>query len=125
MKFTRTGIILNTENYSECRDFYGSILELPFLETISHDDGEISVFGLGNSYLMVEQGAAAWSGTKPLDRCPTKFRFNVDDIEAACDWLGAKGVAVEICRHDWGTTAEFADPDGNRCALRSERDFNG
>ncbi|RKF14138.1 glyoxalase [Roseovarius spongiae] len=125
MKFTRTGIILNSENYPECRDFYGSILELPLLETIRHDDEEITVFALGDTYLMVEPGGTASPGTKPPERCPTKFRFNVDDVEAACAQLRAKGVTVRLRRHEWGTTAEFADPDGNRCALRSEHDFNG
>lgn len=125
MKFTRTGIILNTQNYRACRAFYGAILELPLLETIRHGDEEIAVFSLGDSYLMVEQGGAAWPGTKPPERCPTKFRFNVEDIEAACDALRAKGVDVTLRWHAWGTTAEFADPDGNRCALRSDHDFDG
>ena len=36
MDFTRTGIILNTQNYIECVHFYGIVLGLP----ISHRIGQ-------------------------------------------------------------------------------------
>jgi len=125
MNFTKTGVILNTQNYEECRDFYGSVLGLPILDQIGHGDDEITVFSLGDTYLMVEHGGTSRLDTKPINLCPTKFRFNVADIEGACDELRAKGVSVSLLRHNWGTTAEFSDPDGNRCALRSDQDFGG
>lgn len=125
MNFTKTGIILNTEKYAECREFYRSVLGLPVLYELGDGDEEITVFSLGSSYLMVEHGGISHSDTKPVDACPTKLRFNVADIDAACEDLRRKGVALKVLRHEWGTTAEFADPDGNRCALRSDEGFGG
>ena len=37
--------------------------------------------------------------------------------------LQKAGHQVEVIDRSWGTTAKFSDPDGNRCALRSQRDF--
>ncbi|MCQ0090241.1 VOC family protein [Roseovarius sp. M141] len=124
MKFSRTGIILNSEKYMECVDFYGKILGLNILFERDRQDEKLTCFDLGGVYLMVETGGRASPNVKPIERCPTKFRFNVSDVDAASDDLRRKGVTVEVRRHEWGTTAEFADPDGNRCALRSDAGFD-
>ncbi len=123
MDITRTGLILNTENYEACRDFYGSVLELPLLHQIGEGEDEITVFAFGSSYLMVEHEGMSHRSTKPNAVCPTKLRFNVPDVTKAAKELSDKGVEVTIRKHDWGTTGEFADPDGNRCAFRSDKGF--
>ena len=84
---------------------------------------KIPTFALGEVYLMIEPGGHAQAGQKSVAICPTKFRFNVNDVPSECRALRRKGVQVEVIDHSWGTTAEFSDPDGNRCALRSQRDF--
>ena len=124
MDFSNAGIILNTEKYKECVRFYGEILELTLLFEIDRPDEQLSCFDLGGAYLMVETGGQSHPNVKPIDRCPTKFRFNVADVEAVSAELCSKGVRIEVRHHDWGTTAEFADPDGNRCALRSDVGFD-
>ena len=124
MDFSKYGIILNTEKYKECVRFYGEVLDLPVLFEVEQTGQELTCFDLGGAYLMVETGGQAHAGVKPIDRCPTKFRFNVADVEAASAELRRKGVPIEVRHHDWGTTAEFADPDGNRCALRSDEGFD-
>lgn len=123
MDFSKAGVILNTENYEACVRFYGEVLELPLLYEIDRPGEQLTCFDMGGVYLMVETGGEAHPSVKPLDRCPTKFRFNVADVDAVSDRLRGKGVAIEVLHHDWGTTAEFADPDGNRCALRSDEGF--
>ncbi|WP_111734443.1 VOC family protein [Roseovarius amoyensis] len=123
MNFTKAGVILNTENYRDCVDFYGSILGLPILQQFGNGSDEITVFSLGSSYLMVEHGGTAHPEGKSNSTCPTKFRFNVRDVDASASELREKGVALTVLHHDWGTTAEFSDPDGNRCALRSDEGF--
>lgn len=72
---------------------------------------------------MIETGGCAQSGTKPIEHCPTKFRFNVEDVESTATSLRERGVDVEVLHYSWGTIAEFCDPDGNRCALRWVRGF--
>lgn len=123
MKFTKAGIILNTQKYKECLNFYGNILGLEILHEIDRPNEQLTSFALGEVYLMVEPGGNSHDGVKPTETCPTKFRFNVADIQAECDKLRNKGVHLKLVEHEWGSTAEFSDPDGNRCALRSDKGF--
>lgn len=123
MNFTMAGIILFTQNYEECVDFYGSVLALDVLHKIDRVGEQLTTFSLGGTYLMVEIGGVARGDAKAVERCPVKFRFNVPNVKATCDDLRRKGVKVDVVDHTWGTTAEFADPDGNLCALRSDDGF--
>jgi len=123
MIFSKTGLILNTENYLACVRFYGEILGLTQIFAIDRPDEQLTCFELGGAYLMVETGGTAHPGAKPSALCPTKFRFNVANVRTAAEELVAKGVDVIVRHYQWGETAEFADPDGNRCALRSEEGF--
>lgn len=123
MKFSMAGIILFTQNYEECVDFYGSVLELEVLHEIDRKDERLTTFSLGGAYLMVESGGIASETAKTVSQSPTKFRFNVPDVEATAGSLRLKGVDVTVARYTWGTIAEFTDPDGNLCALRSDDGF--
>ena len=120
MQFSEAGIILFTSRYEDCVAFYGDVLGLALMFRFDRADSRLTCFDLGGAYLMVEPGLpeAGRGG-----RYPVKLRFNVEDIETAAMELQGKGVEVTIRHHDWGTTAEFADPDGNRCALRSVQGF--
>ena len=66
---------------------------------------------------MIETGGTAQAGGKSMATCPTKLRFNVSDIQATCADLRQKGMQATVIDHRLGTTVEFFDPDGNRCAL--------
>jgi lactoylglutathione lyase len=123
MDFSKTGIILYTEKYQECVSFYGEVLELTLLFEIDRPGEKLTCFGLGGAYLMIETGGQSHSGVKPIDICPTKFRFNVEDVDTVSADLRSKGVSIEVSHYEWGATAEFADPDGNSCALRSNEGF--
>ncbi|WP_227272265.1 VOC family protein [Roseobacter weihaiensis] len=123
MKFTMAGIILFTQNYEECVVFYGSVLELETLHMIDRPGEKLTTFLLGDTYLMVETGGFASDDTKTIEQNPTKFRFNVPNVLERSAALKIKGVNVKIIEHTWGTTAEFVDPDGNLCALRSDAGF--
>lgn len=72
---------------------------------------------------MIETGGTAVPGGKPIERSPVIPRFNVRDVEAAAEWIEARGVHVSIRREIWGTVGDFIDPDGNRCSLRDEGSF--
>lgn len=123
MKFTMAGIILFTQNYEECVEFYGSALELKTLHMIDRPGEKLTTFLLGDTYLMVETGGVASDETKTIEQNPTKFRFNVSDVLATSAALKNKAIDVNVIEHTWGTTAEFVDPDGNLCALRSDVGF--
>ncbi len=123
MNFTKPGIILFTQKYEECVDFYGRVLELEFLHKIDRPGEQLTTFSLGDTYLMVESGGVAYDGVKPVENSPVILRFNVADVMATGNELRSRGVAVNVTVHKWGTTAGFSDPDGNRCALRSNDGF--
>ena len=123
VKYSQAGIIQFVQRYAECVAFYGEVLELPVLFRLERAESTLTVFDLGGAYLMVEPGGAPGGARRGPGRSPVKLRFNVANVESAAAELRGKGVEVALRRHDWGTTAEFADPDGNRCALRSEAGF--
>lgn len=123
MNFTMAGIILFTENYEECVAFYGSALELETLHVIDRPGERLTTFLLGDNYLMIESGGIASDSAKAIEQNPTKLRFNVPNVRETSAALKSKGVNVQVFEHTWGVTAEFTDPDGNLCALRSDAGF--
>ncbi len=125
MDVTKYGLILNVENYAECVAFYRDVLGLTMVFSEAEEGFAMTCFAFGSGYLMVENGGLAAAPAKSIAQSPVKLRFNVEDVEAAAVALRTHGVALEIETHDWGTTAEFHDPDGNRCALRSEDGSHG
>ena len=118
MDIVQTGIVLKTENYEDCRDFYRDTLCLPIIFVEDHDTWNITCFEIGASYLMIETGGVASPPEKSFAQSPIKIRLNVSDIESTVRELQTRGVATVILRHDWGEVAEFCDPDGNRVAVR-------
>ncbi len=121
MKYERTGIILCTEKYDECVEFYSRVLDLPILEVLDDANSKLTVLGFGeNTYLMIETGGNAIPSGKSLDQNPVWLRFNVKSVEDAASELLDKGITVKIRREAWGTVGDFTDPDGNICSLREE-----
>jgi lactoylglutathione lyase len=114
MQITQPGIILFTDHYEACVQFYRDICHLP--EMFSGDN--LTCLHFGGAYLMVEPGGVSATREKGRDRNPAVIRFNVPDVDVAADYLRASGVTVEVKHHDWGTIGIFHDPDGNRCELK-------
>ncbi len=124
MNIVRTGVILNTEKYQECVDFYQTVFKLEPMYTQNHDDGfKLTCFDFGGAYLMVETGGVAAKGGKDIAVNPAKLRFNVSDIDEALTSVQAHGIEATIERHDWGSTINLYDPDGNRIGIRDEATF--
>lgn len=124
MQYTRTGLILCTENYKECVQFYSDVLELPILHALDNEHSKLTCFDMGgNNYLMIETGGTSIPSGKTLDQSPVWLRFNVQDVEQSAEELERKGVNVEVRKEVWGTVADFSDPDGNMCSLRDEGTF--
>ena len=125
MNIVRTGIILNTERYVECVDFYRHVFNLSTMYTKRDDDGfELTCFDFGGAYLMVETGGVAKNGEKSIEESPAKLRFNVSNIDDALHTLQAYGVEATIERYSWGNTINIFDPDGNRIGIRDEATFS-
>ena len=118
VRIAQYGVILNTANYRACVAFYRDTLGLAVTFERATPGETLTCFDLGGAYLMVEPGGTAAPGRKTPDTCPAKLRLNTPALDAAVAHLRRHGVAVEVRTHGWGQTAEFCDPDGNRCALR-------
>lgn len=123
MEFTRTGIILCTERYETCVDFYRRTLALPELFSLDNEHSTLTCLDMGGSYLMIERDGTAVPAGKSIEQNPTILRFNVRDVDAAAAALEARGVRVAIRCEPWDTVGDFLDPDGNRCSLRDEGSF--
>jgi lactoylglutathione lyase len=123
MKTSRTGIILNTQNFEACREFYKDILGLEELFSKNENGHKLSCLEFGGAYLMVETGGYANPEGKSVKESPAKLRFNVPSLEDAQRFLNARGIDARISRFDWGSTINIFDPDGNRIGIREESEF--
>lgn len=123
MDFSQAGIILRTENYQDCVRFYRDVLYLPVLFQLNRPGSILTSFNLGGTYLMVEPDGPKPSARKSIDESPVTLRFNVADLEETARALESRGVTVNRRQFEWGVVADFVDPDGNRCQLRSEEGF--
>ena len=123
MNISRTGVILNTENYHECVDFYKKVFDLKTMFQKVEGEFHLTCLEFGTSYLMIETGGFACAGGKSVSQNATKLRFNVADINSAQEKLAALGIDTEITRSDWGSTINLFDPDGNRIGIRDEAGF--
>ncbi|WP_246832528.1 VOC family protein [Thioclava sp. DLFJ4-1] len=112
------GLILFTERYEACVEFYQTKLGLP----LWYEKPGLTCLRFGGGYLMIETGGRAEGTRKDISQNPVALRFNVSDVKAAARLLEAQGVPVEVKMHDWGTTGAFLDPDGNVCSLKNADD---
>jgi lactoylglutathione lyase len=112
------GIILGTERFDACVEFYRDVLGLP----VWFEKPKLCCLRYGNGYLMVETGGVARDALKAQSENPTILRFNVPDVDAAADLLEKQGIPIDRQRFDWGVVGTFADPDGNACELKNAND---
>ncbi|EMR9628533.1 VOC family protein [Vibrio parahaemolyticus] len=123
MKVDRHGIILNVENYDECVSFYRDVFELKVMFTKVEGDFKLTCLEFGDSYLMIETEGHADTNGKSIASCPSKLRFNVQDINDALIRVKQFNLSHEYTENDWGTTINLHDPDGNRVGIRDEVGF--
>ena len=123
MNISRTGVILNTEKYDECVDFYRKAFDLKILFQQVDGDFRLTCLEFGAAYLMIETGGFSSTGGKSVSQNATKLRFNVTDINIALKKLTVLGIDAEVTRNDWGSSINLFDPDGNRIGIRDEAGF--
>ena len=114
MHTLRQGLILFTEHYEACVEFYQNTLGLG----VWYAKPELTCFRFGQGYLMIEHGGVASAGEKSRAQSPLVLRLNVADIEAACAMLRERGVLdARVNVFPWGRIVHFLDPDGNSVQL--------
>lgn len=123
MQIVRTGIILNTEHYDDCLAFYRELFDLPILFQEQYGDFRLTCLEYNGAYLMLETDGYAKPEGKTIKQGATKLRFNVANLDDALQKIRDYGITAEINRHDWGSTIDIFDPDGNRVGIRDETSF--
>lgn len=106
------------EDVNAAKRFYGEVFGLPVL----FEDGDSAVFDFGNTLVNLLQDAAAVELIEPAaaaDRgagARAQLTIEVDDVDAICTELAARGVELLNGPLDrpWGIrTAAFRDPGGH------------
>ena len=124
MRYSRTGVILCTEKYEQCVEFYSRVLGLPIMHSLDNEHSKLTCCDMGSgNYLMIETGGKAMPEGKSLEQNPVWLRFNVENVKESAELLRRKGLDVVVRAEVWGTVADFVDPDGNYCSLRDEASF--
>lgn len=111
-------ITLFVEDLAAARRFYEAVFALP----VAFEDDDSAVFGLGGLLLNLLKRAAADELIEPATVASRDagsrvvFTIHVDDVDATCELLGARGVELLNGPVDrpWGMrTASFMDPAGH------------
>jgi lactoylglutathione lyase len=113
-----SAITLFVEDLAAAKEFYGRVFRLP----VVFDDDDSVVFKLGNTLVNLLKTTAAAELIGPAAVAPREagsrlqLTIDVDDVDAMCAELTARGVVLLNGPMDrpWGVrTASFKDPAGH------------
>jgi catechol 2,3-dioxygenase-like lactoylglutathione lyase family enzyme len=121
-------ITLFVDDLRSSKLFYSMVFNLPFV----YEDNDASVIKLGKTLINLLKITAAGELIEPASvgnresgsRCV--FTINVDDVDAICSELTARGVKLLNGPMDrsWGVrTASFQDPDGHIWEIAQKQAF--
>jgi catechol 2,3-dioxygenase-like lactoylglutathione lyase family enzyme len=111
-------ITLFVEDLAEAKRFYSDIFQLP----VSFEDENSTVFRFGETLVNLLQSSEAHALVAPATVATPdagvrfQFTLGVDDVDAVCEELKARGVELLNGPMDrpWGIrTASFRDPGGH------------
>jgi len=111
-------ITLFVEDLEAAKRFYGDVFGLP----LAFEDGASAVFDFGNTMINLLKDTDARELIEPAQVAPRdagsrlQLTIQVDDVDAKCAELAARGVELLNGPMDrpWGIrTASFSDPGGH------------
>jgi lactoylglutathione lyase len=111
-------VTLFVDDLEAARRFYGEVFELP----VFHEDESSVVFEFGSTLVNLLASSEADELVAPAPVAPpdggvrVQFTLAVEDVDATCDRLRARGVELLNGPMDrpWGIrTAAFRDPGGH------------
>ncbi|MGH8952866.1 MAG: VOC family protein [Acidimicrobiia bacterium] len=115
---TISAITLFVEDLEAAKRFYSGVFDLP----VMFEDDDSTVFDFGNTIINLLKATAAGDLIEPTPVASrdagSRFQLTieVDDVDAMCHELAARGVVLINGPVDrpWGVrTASFADPGGH------------
>lgn len=101
-----------TDDVASMRHFYQRLLGA---EPVASSDG-MAIFMVGDTKIFIHRSYRPDEGELPPEN---HIALAVPDLDAACDELQARGVALEVPPADyyWGRSAYLRDPDGHLIEL--------
>ena len=109
---------VTSRDWRRLADFYGEVFGLP----VAYEDDNSAVFNFGNTIINLLKTTAAAELIEPAmvasqaAGARSQFTIGVDDVDAVCAELTARGVELLNGPMDrpWGIrTASFRDPGGH------------
>lgn len=103
-----------TDDVPAMADFYRRLLNA---EPVAQSDG-MAIFMTGGTKIFIHRTYTLAEGDLPPHN---HTAFRVDDVDAACAELLARGLALEVPPRDyyWGRSAYLRDPDGQQIEITS------
>lgn len=111
-------VTLVQEDLESARAFYVRVFELP----VVYEDENSAVFRFGGTLVNLLRASVASEAVAPAEVAPRAagqrvlFTLDVDDVDAMCERLAARGMRILSGPVDrpWGIrTASFEDPGGH------------
>ena len=121
MEYTKTGIVVITEKYNACVDFYKNVIQLKATGEEIKGAFKMTRFEVGTSYILVETGGKAIPAGKKVSENPCVLRFDVENIGQVLKHLLSFGLEANFYDWDWGKIITVCDPDGNRIEFKEPK----
>ncbi|NYJ01473.1 putative enzyme related to lactoylglutathione lyase [Nocardioides thalensis] len=106
-------------------DFYTNVLGMEKRNDNETPDGPrfLTVGVEGDEFMLVLWPGTPGQAEPAMGRPPASITIETDDIQKTYDDLKSKGVEFvsDLLEFEWGSVAQFLDPDGNRLQIRQGR----
>ena len=106
-------------------DFYTNVLGLEHrVENPTPDGPRFLTVGVrGDDFMLVLWPGEPGKAVPAMGRPPASITIETEDIHATYDELKSRGVEFisDVLEFEWGSVAQFVDPDGNRLQIREGR----
>lgn len=106
-------------------DFYTNVLGMEKRNDNPTPDGPrfLTVGVEGDEFMLVLWPGTPGQAEPAMGRPPASITIETDDIQKTYDDLRSKGVEFvsDLLEFEWGSVAQFLDPDGNRLQIRQGR----
>lgn len=106
-------------------DFYTNVLGMEKRNENPTPDGPrfLTVGVEGDDFMLVLWPGIPGQAEPAMGRPPASITIETDDIQKTYEDLKSKGVEFvsDLLEFEWGSVAQFLDPDGNRLQIRQGR----
>ena len=118
-----TSVLVSDQD--QALDFYTNVLGMEKRNENPTPDGPrfLTVGVEGDDFMLVLWPGTPGQAEPAMGRPPASITIETDDIQKTYEDLRAKGVEFvsDLLEFEWGSVAQFLDPDGNRLQIRQGR----